>query len=279
MLRAISSAGIRRGSGTFSVMSTCGPGSTSFSPSPALSLRAVSCPGCSPARAGSARRVGKWAPSGSLARSGFCPPRGCGWALYCLVPGCSTGWAHSAACIPTSWHAGRRVSGGQFSFCRCVRQPSYGASFAYWSLSLIEQFYPVVPLVALLLRRHVAWLLLILVFVQAGRLQPEFSEWTLQLYQTVHGLDRPALVCDLSHPCAGILFIRECCISGTPPQGGPMPSPVFATVAALPFASLAECNFRMVERPLRRFGSIWLFVSPNLLMNRQSAIQPVRCTV
>ncbi|WP_243050006.1 acyltransferase [Dyella sp. RRB7] len=43
----------------------------------------------------------------------------------------------------------------------------YGASFVYWSLSLEEQFYLVLPVLLLVLRRHVAWLLVAVFVAQA----------------------------------------------------------------------------------------------------------------
>lgn len=42
----------------------------------------------------------------------------------------------------------------------------YGASFPYWSLSLEEQFYLLLPLVVLIARRYLVWVLLALVLVQ-----------------------------------------------------------------------------------------------------------------
>lgn len=42
----------------------------------------------------------------------------------------------------------------------------YGASFVYWSLALEEQFYLLLPLVVLLCRKYLAWVLLALVLVQ-----------------------------------------------------------------------------------------------------------------
>lgn len=54
-----------------------------------------------------------------------------------------------------------------FRFADAFANYPYGASFAYWSLSLEEQFYLMLPLVALLLRRHIAWLLVVLILAQA----------------------------------------------------------------------------------------------------------------
>jgi len=42
----------------------------------------------------------------------------------------------------------------------------YGASFVYWSLSLEEQFYLLLPLLVLVCRKHLVWALLALVAVQ-----------------------------------------------------------------------------------------------------------------
>ncbi|AJO81579.1 acyltransferase [Pseudomonas sp. MRSN 12121] len=42
----------------------------------------------------------------------------------------------------------------------------YGASFVYWSLALEEQFYLLLPLLVLLCRKYLAWVLLALVLVQ-----------------------------------------------------------------------------------------------------------------
>lgn len=42
----------------------------------------------------------------------------------------------------------------------------YGASFPYWSLSLEEQFYFLLPLVVLIARRYLVWILLALVLLQ-----------------------------------------------------------------------------------------------------------------
>ncbi|SDY58952.1 acyltransferase [Pseudomonas sp. NFIX28] len=42
----------------------------------------------------------------------------------------------------------------------------YGASFVYWSLSLEEQFYLLLPVLVLLCRKYLAWVLLALVLVQ-----------------------------------------------------------------------------------------------------------------
>lgn len=42
----------------------------------------------------------------------------------------------------------------------------YGASFPYWSLSLEEQFYLLLPLAVMIFRRYLVWMLLALVLVQ-----------------------------------------------------------------------------------------------------------------
>lgn len=54
-----------------------------------------------------------------------------------------------------------------FRFADAFMRYEYGASFIYWTLSLEEQFYVLLPLLAWLLRRHLAWLLIALIIVQA----------------------------------------------------------------------------------------------------------------
>ena len=53
-----------------------------------------------------------------------------------------------------------------FRFADSFMRYEYGASFSYWTLSLEEQFYVLLPLAALLLRRHLVWLLALLIVVQ-----------------------------------------------------------------------------------------------------------------
>lgn len=53
-------------------------------------------------------------------------------------------------------------------FAHTFFHSEYGASFVYWSLSLEEQFYFLLPLLALLLRRRIDALLIILVAAQIG---------------------------------------------------------------------------------------------------------------
>ncbi|PER22380.1 hypothetical protein, partial [Bacillus cereus] len=42
----------------------------------------------------------------------------------------------------------------------------YGASFVYWTLSLEEQFYLILPLLVFVSRRYLVWVLLAVVLVQ-----------------------------------------------------------------------------------------------------------------
>lgn len=53
-----------------------------------------------------------------------------------------------------------------FRFADSFFTYEYGASFIYWSLSLEEQFYLLLPLLALIFRRHLVWALLALVAAQ-----------------------------------------------------------------------------------------------------------------
>lgn len=53
-----------------------------------------------------------------------------------------------------------------FRFADSFMSYEYGASFHYWTLSLEEQFYLLLPLAAWILRRHLFWLMLVLVVVQ-----------------------------------------------------------------------------------------------------------------
>lgn len=228
-----------------------------------------------------------------------------------------------------------------FRFADAFANYPYGASFAYWSLSLEEQFYLALPLVALLLRRHIAWLLILLVVVQAivprtlltmslrtdalawgvllalmsklpifGRLEPRWlngRRWlqralTLLLVVAIAAISareslaigqRVSLIAVLAAALVWLaaynrnflsgadgpikrfmiwtgqrsyaiylihvpafFFVRECWfrLIGTIPQGGLIPTSVFCMTAAALIGLLAEFNFRMVERPLRRLG-------------------------
>lgn len=53
-----------------------------------------------------------------------------------------------------------------FRFADSFTRYEYGTSFVYWTLSLEEQFYLLLPLLVLLSRRALPWLLLLLVVVQ-----------------------------------------------------------------------------------------------------------------
>ena len=58
-----------------------------------------------------------------------------------------------------------------FRFAEAFMRYEYGASFVYWSLSLEEQFYLLLPLCALLFRRHLHWMLLALILFQALKMR------------------------------------------------------------------------------------------------------------
>lgn len=53
-----------------------------------------------------------------------------------------------------------------FRFADSIFHYEYGSSFVYWSLALEEQFYLLFPLLILLCRKHLVWVLLALVAVQ-----------------------------------------------------------------------------------------------------------------
>lgn len=53
-----------------------------------------------------------------------------------------------------------------FRFADAFFRYEYGSSFVYWSLALEEQFYLLFPLLILLCRKHLVWVLLALVAVQ-----------------------------------------------------------------------------------------------------------------
>src|SRR3989338_204433 len=53
-------------------------------------------------------------------------------------------------------------------FAQLFMVSEIGVSFVYWSLSLEEQFYLLFPLLILLMRRHLAWVLLVVALVQIG---------------------------------------------------------------------------------------------------------------
>ncbi|MWV14953.1 acyltransferase family protein [Pseudomonas sp. L-22-4S-12] len=53
-----------------------------------------------------------------------------------------------------------------FRFAEYYGVGEVGASFVYWSLSLEEQFYFAFPLLAILLRRNLTWLLIVLIVLQ-----------------------------------------------------------------------------------------------------------------
>ena len=53
-----------------------------------------------------------------------------------------------------------------FRFADAFMHYEYGTSFTYWTLSLEEQFYLLLPLAAWVLRRHLVWFLLALIVLQ-----------------------------------------------------------------------------------------------------------------
>jgi peptidoglycan/LPS O-acetylase OafA/YrhL len=53
-------------------------------------------------------------------------------------------------------------------FAQLFMVSEIGASFVYWSLSLEEQFYLLFPLLIVLFRRHLVWLLMVIALVQIG---------------------------------------------------------------------------------------------------------------
>lgn len=53
-----------------------------------------------------------------------------------------------------------------FRFADAFLTYEYGASFSYWTLSLEEQFYFLLPITAWLLRKHLCWLMLLLIALQ-----------------------------------------------------------------------------------------------------------------
>lgn len=65
-----------------------------------------------------------------------------------------------------------------FRFADSFMRYEYGTSFVYWSLSLEEQFYLLLPVLVLLSRRFLPWLLLLLVAVQ-------FFTWRTPLLMSV----------------------------------------------------------------------------------------------
>lgn len=58
------------------------------------------------------------------------------------------------------------IQAANFRLAEAFGQHEYGASAVYWSLSLEEQFYLVLPLLAVLLRRHLIYLLVVIVGLQ-----------------------------------------------------------------------------------------------------------------
>lgn len=61
-----------------------------------------------------------------------------------------------------------------FRFADSFFRYDYGFSFVYWSLSLEEQFYLMLPVLALFLRHKLAWLLLVVVAVQFVQVRSVF---------------------------------------------------------------------------------------------------------
>ncbi len=228
-----------------------------------------------------------------------------------------------------------------FRFADAFASYPYGASFVYWSLSLEEQFYIALPLLALMLKRRIAWLMMLVILIQLviprglllmsvrtdalawGVLMALFSQLPAFVRFEPHWLNgRRWLQCicgfglvfaiaaisateklDIGHRVSivavlavtlvwiaaynhdylsgsdgytkrlmlwighrsyaiylihvpAFFVVRELWWRSTGMQalGGIMQTMIFSASAALLIAFLAEANFRIVEKPLRRLG-------------------------
>lgn len=92
------------------------------------------------------------------------------WLWLALILACCLLLNRSGAFGSLSANLAASLAGflqvANFRFADSFYRYEYGASFVYWSLSLEEQFYLLLPLLILCLRRYLGWALLALVLVQ-----------------------------------------------------------------------------------------------------------------
>lgn len=92
------------------------------------------------------------------------------WLWLGLILLASFGWNRSAAFGSVHANLMATLAGmfdfANFRFADAFFRYPYGASFVYWSLSLEEQFYLLLPLLVVLLRRRIDLLMVALVLIQ-----------------------------------------------------------------------------------------------------------------
>ena len=219
------------------------------------------------------------------------------WLWLALILACCLLLNRSGAFGSLSANLAASLAGflqvANFRFADSFYRYEYGASFVYWSLSLEEQFYLLLPLLILCLRRYLGWALLALVLVQffslrtpllmvlrtdalaigvllaLASLQPGYARWNPTLvwiasydrdYLLSNGPLKRLLVWVGARSYAIYLIhipafylSRELCFR-LGWDAGERPLSLLAISLVL-IVVLSELNYRFVESPCRDLGS------------------------